>query len=122
MQVMAPAMNEAKQMKHGQGAAKELWAIIPRKPGDQIGNEMKVRNTLDVTMGTNSTLQQAFDFYGKKFSTKGWKNQSTYIENGQGMMSMRKGEQIIMFAWAEKSPVMKGNFKLYYNVHYTGGY
>jgi len=122
MQMMAQAMGQANQTNMGQGASKDLWEIIPKRGGDTVGYEMKMHNTLDVILGTNSTLQQVFDFYGKKLSAKGWKNQSTYIEEGQGMMSMRKGGDTIMFAWADKPMDMRGNYKLYYNVHYIGAY
>lgn len=119
MQIMAQVMGQADQKNLGQGASLDLWKIIPRRGSDKVGYEMKVQNTIDVILGTNSTLQQVFDFYGKKLSAKGWQNQSTYIEGGQGMMSLQKNNETIMFAWAEKPVDMKENFKVYYNVHYT---
>jgi hypothetical protein len=120
MAIMGQAMAQVNQTNLGQGASKDLWHIIPKRGGDKVGYEMKIHNTIDVILGTNSTLQQVFDFYGKELSAKGWQNQSTYIQGGQGMMSMQKGGETILFAWADKPADMKGNFKLFYNVHYAG--
>ena len=122
MAVMAQTMGQVDQTNVGEGASKDLWKIIPQKPGDKVGYEMKIQNTLDVILGTNSTLQQVFDFYGKKLSAKGWKDGGTYVQNGQGTMTMTKEGQMILFAWADRPRDIKGNFKLYYNVHYTGEY
>ncbi len=118
--IMGQAMAQVNQTNPGQGASKDLWKIIPKRGGDKVGYEMKIQNTIDVILGTNSTLQQVFDFYGKELSSKGWKNQSTYIQDGQGMMSLQKGGETVLFAWAEKPAGMKENFKLFYNVHYAG--
>lgn len=122
MRIMTQAMGQVNQTNMGAGVSKDLWKIIPQKPGDKVGYEMKIQNTLDVILGTHSTLQEVFDFYGQKLTAKGWKNQSTYIQDGQGMMSMRKGDQTIMFAWADKPTEFKDDYKLYYNIHYTGAY
>ena len=119
MQIMSQAMAQTNQKNVGQGASKDLFKIIPRRAGDKVGYEMKINNILDVILGTNSTLQQVFDFYGKKLSAKGWKDGGTFIQNGQGTKSMSKGDQTILFAWADKPTDMKGNYKLYYNIHYT---
>lgn len=118
-QIMAQAMGHAKQTKQGKGAARELWRIIPQRPGDKIGHEMKVHNKIDVILGTQSTLRQVFDYYQKKLAAKGWSDGGTYIQNGQGTMSMSKGDQMVMFARAD-NPGIDGNYKLFYNVHYTG--
>ena len=119
MKILGQTMAQVNQTNPGQGASKDLWKIIPKRGSDRVGYEMKINNTLDVILGTNSTLQQVFDYYGKKLVAKGWTSQSTYIEDGQGMMSLQKNNETIMFAWAEKPTDMKGNYKLYYNVHYT---
>ncbi len=118
-QIMAQTLNQVKQTKEGEGAANDLWEIIPQRTGDKIGSEMKTSNMIDVILGTNSTLKQVFDFYGEELAARGWADGGTYIQNGQGTMSMTKDDQVIMFAWAE-NPGMEGNFKLFYNVHYTG--
>ena len=120
MQIMSQAMAQTNQKNVGQGASKDLFKIIPRRAGDKVGYEMKINNILDVILGTNSTLQQVFDFYGKKLSAKGWKDGGTFIQNGQGTKSMSKGDQTILFAWADKPTDMKGNYKLYYNIRYAG--
>ena len=50
-QIMAQAMNQARQINMDKGAANGLWKIIPKRPGDKIGSEIKSPNIYTVTMG-----------------------------------------------------------------------
>jgi hypothetical protein len=63
LQAMSQAMNLVKGTKEGPGAANRIWQIIPRRPGDKVGAELKTMNVLNVTMGTKAPLQSVFRFY-----------------------------------------------------------
>lgn len=89
-QIMAQAMNRAKQINMDKGAANGLWKIIPKRPGDKVGSEMKSPNVFTVTMGTNASLKQVFTFYEQRLKPKGWKDGGMYIQDGQGTFSMMK--------------------------------
>lgn len=119
-QAMAQAMQQAGRTRTGQGAADDLWKIVPRRAGDKIGYEMKTTGMINVVLGTRSTLQQVFDFYGNKLKAGGWMDGGTIIQNGQGMMSLMKNEEMIQFAWADRPDGMQENFPLYYNIRYSG--
>ena len=118
-QIMAQAMNQAKQINMDKGAANELWKIIPKRPGDKVGSEMKSPNIYTVTMGSNALLKQVFTFYKQKLKPKGWKDGGMFIQDGMGTFAMTKGEQRLMIAWAD-NPGMEGNYKLFYNLKLHG--
>ena len=118
-QIMAQAMNRAKQINMDKGAANGLWKIIPKRPGDKVGSEMKSPNVYTVTMGTNASLKQVFTFYEQKLKPKGWKDGGMYIQDGQGTFSMMKGQQRLIIASAD-NPGMEGTYKLFYNLKLTG--
>ena len=118
-QIMSQAMNLAKQINMEKGAANGLWKIIPERPGDKVGTEIKSPNVYTVTMGTNASLKQVFTFYKQKLQPKGWKDGGMFIQNGQGTFSMTKGQQRLMIAWAD-NPGMEGNYKLFYNIKLNG--
>ena len=61
-QTMAQAMKQVRQTNMNQGAADGLWKIIPKRPGDNIGSEMKSPNVYTVIMGSNASLDQVFFF------------------------------------------------------------
>ncbi|WDP87757.1 MAG: hypothetical protein HUN05_23635 [Desulfobacter sp.] len=118
MAMMGQVMTQADQSQPGTGASRDLWKIIPRHGSDQVGYEMKIGTTLDVILGTQSTLRQIFDFYGTHLQSKGWEDGGTYIQNGHGTITMRKGNQHIRFTWADRPVDIQGDYALYYNVHY----
>ncbi len=118
-QFMAQAMNQAKQINMDKGAANGLWKIIPKRPGDKIGSEMKSPNVYTVTMGTNASLKQVVTFYKQRLKPKGWKDGGMYIQDGQGTFSMMKGQQRLIIASAD-NPGMEGTYKLFYNLMLTG--
>ena len=118
-QIMSQAMNQAKQINMEKGAANGLWKIIPERPGDKVGTEIKSPNVYTVTMGTNASLKQVFTFYKQKLQPKGWKDGGMFIQNGQGTFSMTKGQQRLMIALAD-NPGMEGNYKLFYNITLNG--
>ena len=118
-QIMAVAMNQAKQVNMDKGAANALWTIIPKRSGDKVGSEIKSPNTYTVTMGSNASLKQVFTFYEQKLKPKGWKDGGMFIQDGMGTFAMTKGEQRLMIAWAD-NPGMEGNYKLFYNLKLSG--
>ena len=118
-QIMARAMKQAKQINMDEGAANGLWKIIPKRPGDKVGAEIKSPNVYTVTMGTNASLRQVFTFYEQRLKPEGWKDGGMYIQDGKGSFSMMKGEQMLIIAWAD-NPGMEGNYKLFYNLKLHG--
>ena len=118
-QIMAQAMNRTKQINMDKGAANGLWKIIPKRPGDKIGSEMKSPNIYTVTMGSNASLKQVFTFYKQKLKPEGWKDGGMFIQDGMGTFAMVRGEQRLMIAWAD-NPGMEGNYKLFYNLKLHG--
>ncbi len=119
MQAMNQAMNQANQTKEGPGAAKRIWQIIPRKPGDKVGSELKTTNVLNVSMGSRAPLTDVFDFYKNKLTARGWKDQGMYLQNGQGSMHMTKGQQSLTISSEENSGI-KGNFSTFYMMQLNG--
>lgn len=119
MQAMSHAMNQAKDMKEGPGAAKKIWQIIPRRSGDKVGAELKTTNVLNVTMGTKSDLTKVFSFYKSKLSLKGWTDQGMYLQDGEGSMHMVKGEQRLTISSVE-NPGIKGNYTHFYMMQIQG--
>jgi hypothetical protein len=118
-QIIARAMNRAKQINMDKGAATGLWKTIPKRPGDKIGREMKTPNIYTVTMGSNGSLQQVFTFYQQKLKPEGWRDSGTHIQDGMGACTMMKGEQMLTISSAD-NPGMEGNYKHFYNLKLRG--
>jgi len=118
-QIIAKAMNQAKQTNMDKGSATGLWKIIPKRSGDKIGFEMKTPNVFTVTMGSNASLQQVFTFYQQKLKTEGWRDSGTYIQDGMGTCCMMRGEQMLTISWAD-NPGMEGKYKHFYNLKLKG--
>lgn len=119
MQTMNHIQNRINDTKEGPGSAKKIWQIIPKRPGDKVGDELKTTNVLNVIMGTNASLMDVFDFYKNKLTSKGWKDQGMYLQNGQGSLSLVKGEQRLSISSAENKGV-KGNYKTFYMMQLNG--
>jgi len=119
MQTMAQVMNRVKETKEGPGSAEQIWQIIPRRSGDKVGAELKTTNVLNVTMGTKATLTDVFYFYKEKLTDKGWKDQGMYLQNGQGSLSLVKGELRLTISSAE-NPGIKGNYSNFYMMQLHG--
>ena len=118
-QTMAQAMKQVRQTNMNQGAADGLWKIIPKRPGDNIGSEMKSQNVYTVIMGSNASLEQVFSFYKQKLKPEGWKDGGMFIQDGMGTFTMMKGETRLVIAWAD-NPGMKDNYELFYNLKLSG--
>ena len=118
-QTMAQAMKQVRQTNMNQGAADGLWKIIPKRPGDNIGSEMKSPNVYTVIMGSNTSLDQVFSFYKQKLKPEGWKDGGMFIQDGMGTFTMIKGETRLVIAWAD-NPGMKDNYELFYNLKLSG--
>ena len=118
-QIMVQAMERARQTSDKKGAADGLWKVIPKRPGDKLGYEMKAPNVYDVIMGTNASLKQVFTFYEQRLTPEGWKDAGMYLQDGQGNFSMTKGKQRVIISWTD-NPGMEGNYKLFYNLQLSG--
>jgi len=116
---MMAKIQQAKQTNINKGAAEGLWKIIPKRPGDKVGPEIKSPNVYTVTMGSNASLQQVFTFYQQRLKAKGWQDGGMYIQDGMGTCSMMKGQQMLTISWAD-NPGMEGNYKLFYNLKLSG--
>ena len=119
MQTMNQVQNRIKDTKEGPGSAKKIWQIIPKRPGDKVGEEFKTTNVLNVIMGTNGSLMDVFDFYKNKLAARGWKDQGMYIQNGEGSLNLVKGEQRLSISSAKNKGV-KGNYKTFYMMQLNG--
>lgn len=122
MGIMGQVMGQAAgQTPEGGSASEQLWQVIPRHGNDQVGYEMKIHNNYDVVLGTNSTLQQVFGFYIKELTSLGWQDRGAAYRTSQSKtMHLMKGDVMLQIALAEKPSGMKGDYKVYYNLHYTG--
>ena len=118
-QIMARAMDRVKQINMDKGAASGLWKIIPQRPGDKIGREMKIQNIYIATMGSNASLQQVCTFYQQKLKPEGWRDTGTSIQDGMGVCLMMRDEQMLTISWTE-NPGMEGHYKLFYNLKLSG--
>ena len=119
MQTMNQVQNRIKDTKEGPGSAKKIWQIIPKRPGDKVGEEFKTTNVFNVIMGTNGSLMDVFDFYKNKLAARGWKDQGMYIQNGEGSLNLVKGEQRLSISSAKNKGV-KGNYKTFYMMQLNG--
>ena len=119
MQTMNQVQNRIKDTKESPGSAKKIWQIIPKRPGDRVGEEFKTTNVLNVIMGTNGSLMDVFDFYKNKLAARGWKDQGMYIQNGEGSLNLVKGEQRLSISSAKNKGV-KGNYKTFYMMQLNG--
>ena len=118
-QMMAQVMAQVKQTSTGKGATDRLWKIIPKRPGDQIGSELKTPYVITVVMGTTAKLNTVFTFYQNKLKPKGWKDGGMHLQNDRGSMHMLKGDQSLSVSWSE-NPGMQGNYTLFYNIQLQG--
>ena len=118
-QIMAQALDRARQTSVDEGAADGLWKVIPKRAGDKLCYEMKAPSVYDVIMGTNASLREVFTFYEQKLKPEGWKDAGMFIQDGQGTFGMTKGEQRVIISWAD-NPGMEGNYKLFYNLQLSG--
>ena len=118
-QTMQQAFESVRQMDRGTGAVDGLWQIIPKRPGDEVGYELKAPNVYDVILGTNSSINDVCEYYNKKLPARGWSGGGGHIENGQGFIHFSKGDDTLSIASAE-DPGMDKAFKCYYNIQLTG--
>ena len=118
-QIMVQAMEQARQTSEDKGAADGLWKIIPKRPGDKIGHELKAPNLYDVILGSNASLKQIFAFYEQRLKPEGWEDAGMYLQDGQGTFGMTKGQQRVIISWAD-NPGMEGSYKLFYNLQLSG--
>lgn len=114
-QLIDYAKKQLKETNMNEGASEGLWEIIPKRPGDKIGMELKTQQCYQATMGTNDSLREVFNFYEKKLVPQGWKNLGMYIENGMGAFNLLTDQHMLGISWAE-NPGMDGNYKFFYNI------
>ena len=119
MQVMAQAMSDAQQTKEGPGAADHLWQIIPKRPGDKIGAELKTRSLLNVTMGSQDALTDVFNFYKTKLTETGWKDNGMFLQNGEGFLHMIKGSNMLTISSSD-DPGINGSYPQFYTIQLRG--
>lgn len=119
MQMMNQAMNNAQQTKEGPGAADHLWQVIPRRPGDKIGAELKTRSLLNVTMGSQDALTDIFSFYKTKLTETGWEDNGMFLQNGEGFLHMIKGSNMLTISSSD-DPGINGNYSQFYTIQLRG--
>ena len=119
MQMMGQAMNQAQQTQEGPGAAGQLWQIIPQRPGDTIGPELKTPNVINVTLGSNSALKEVFNFYQTQLSAKGWTDKGMFLQGGEGFLNMTRGEQMVTISSSD-DPGIEGSYKYFYTIQLRG--
>ena len=119
MQMMSQAMNDAQQTKEGPGAADHLWQIIPKRPGDKIGAELKTRSLLNVTMGSQDALADVFSFYKTKLTETGWKDNGMFLQNGEGFLHMIKESNMLTISSSD-DPGINGNYSQFYTIQLRG--
>lgn len=118
-QIMAQAMAQAKTTSADPGSAEALWRIIPKRPGDKIGSELKTPYVINVVMGSKAGLKAVFNYYQKKMTAKGWQDGGMYLQDGRGSMNMMKGQRSLTISWAD-DPGMEGRYTLFYSIQLTG--
>lgn len=114
-QMMGHMENQLKQTSMKEGAAQGLWAIVPKRPGDKIGQEIKTSGAYQAIMGTTASLQEVFTFYEKELVPQGWNDHGMYIQDGMGAFTLMTEEHMLVISYAE-NPGMEGNYKFFYNV------
>ena len=114
-QMMDNIEKQMKQTNMNEGAVLGLWEIVPKRPGDKIGLELKTPRVYQATMGTNASLQEVFTFYEKSLVPQGWQDKGMYIQDGMGAFTLMKEQHMLVISWAE-DPGMDGNYKFFYNI------
>lgn len=118
-EMMAQAADRAKQVKTDSGAADAMWQIIPKRPGDEIGSELKSPNIYNVVMGTNTPFKSVCTFYENQLKQKGWQVAGTHVQNGQGFLNLMKGQQQLMVSSAD-NPGMGNKYRFFYALQLSG--
>ena len=114
-QVFTHAMEQARKMNQEPGATDGLWNIIPKRPEDRIGSELKTPDMYNATLGSKSSFQDVCDFYESNLKAKGWQNSGSHIQDGQGFLQLAKEEQHLMISSAD-NPGLDGDFSCFYNL------
>ena len=114
-QVLSHAMEQARQISHEPGAADGMWKIIPKRPGDQIGSELKTPEIYNAVLGTESSFQEVCNFYESKLISKDWQKKGSHIQDGVGFLHLTSDEQDLMISSADSSG-LEGNFKCFYSL------
>ncbi len=91
-EAFSQAMEVKGQTKTYAGSVGGIWQVIPRRPGDQMGNELKTSNVHAAALGTASTLTEVCDFDESRLGAKGWKTR-------EGMFRMNRG----FYSWSRES-------------------
>jgi hypothetical protein len=114
-QIFSHALEQARQTSYEHGATEGMWRIIPKRTGDQIGNEIKTPDIYNVVLGSESSFQEVCDFYESELTAKGWQNTGGYIQEGQGFLHLTSNERDLMISSAD-NPGLEGDFKCFYNI------
>jgi hypothetical protein len=114
-EILASARDKAKKTDYSDGAADDMWEIIPRHGQDKVGSEVRMDNIFSATLGTNSSINAVFDFYDKNLTSRGWNVNSRTIHQGMGFIMMTGENKMLRISSAD-DPGMKGQYKNFYNV------
>lgn len=114
-EIMTSARDKAKKTDYSEGAADDMWGIIPRRGQDEVGSEVRVDKIFSATLGTNSSISSVFDFYKKRLTSKGWQLNSRTIHQGMGFIMMTGENKMLRISSAD-DPGMKGDFRFFYNI------
>lgn len=114
-QIMSQAMEIGRQTDAKTGAVDPMWQIIPRRPGDVTGIELKTPDMYQATLGTQDSLEEVCRDYETRLNGQGWQNSGSHIQDGQGFLNMTRGERILTISSAA-DPGMEGEFRSYYHL------
>ncbi len=118
-QAMAQAMTAARKTRQGSGAADGIWEVVPRRPEDTIESEMYTPSAYTVVMGTRSSLEQVFSFYGDRLVADGWMDGGRFLQGGEGQFTLMKGNRQIFISTAD-NPGTDQDFNLFYQIQLVG--
>lgn len=113
--ILLRAANKSEQINMDKWASDGIWSVIPKHPGDKIGREIKTPHVYQVTMGTNASLNEIFDFYEKSLVPQGWEDKGRYIQDGMGTFTLWTEQHMLIIYWAE-NPGMDGNYEFFYSI------
>jgi hypothetical protein len=112
-EMLSQILEHARQTDTESGATDDMWEIIPRRPGDRIGNEFKVQDLYGVTLGTHSSFEDVCRYYESSLTALGWQNNARHIQDDVGFWIMTKGNRHLTISSAD-DPGMDGDFKNFY--------
>ncbi|HDR50427.1 MAG TPA: DUF4412 domain-containing protein [Mariniphaga anaerophila] len=91
-EMLAVAVDEAKEMDFSEGSAEMMWSVIPQRKGDIVESEFRVRNMYGAQLQTSSTMEDVCSFYEKELKSKGWKVEYNAVFDGEGVLRFQNSE------------------------------